>query len=246
MGLLFILSGPSCAGKSPLYRALQKFYPELVAPLRKVVLYTDRAPRPAEVEGVDYFFRPRAEIERLAARPGFVVMDVRGDRQAVDLEALKGQLAQGGAFYEGNPFISERLIEGLSALGAPVSSVFLSPLSREEILYLRAPERRVSLESFVTEVMRRKLLRRVSRQKGALSLADLQNIEARASSALGEMRHAHRFDWVVPNHDGEDSENWDQFYYPLGDARRALLAVADLLGGRVPSGGEKWGPELLG
>jgi hypothetical protein len=32
-----------------------------------------------------------------------------------------------------------------------------------------------------------------------------------------------------PNHDGEASENWDAFYYPLGDAREALLAFAALL-----------------
>ena len=32
-----------------------------------------------------------------------------------------------------------------------------------------------------------------------------------------------------PNHDGEASENWDAFCYPLGDAREALLAFAALL-----------------
>ena len=33
------------------------------------------------------------------------------------------------------------------------------------------------------------------------------------------------------NHDGEDSDNWEAFYYPLGNAHRAPLAFADLLEG---------------
>jgi guanylate kinase len=37
------------------------------------------------------------------------------------------------------------------------------------------------------------------------------------------------FEWVIPCHDGEDSENWDAFYYPLADARKALRALAELL-----------------
>jgi guanylate kinase len=93
--------------------------------------------------------------------------------------------------------------------------------------------------------MRRKLLRRTRRQKGELSLRDLENIERRAGSAFRELQEAARFEWVIPNHDGEDSDNWEAFYYPLGDARRALWAFVDLLEGRVPSCAEKWEAGLL-
>jgi guanylate kinase len=62
-------------------------------------------------------------------------------------------------------------------------SIFLSPLSKDEIVYLTASERHVRLSEFVTDVMRRKLLRRTRRQKGELSLKDLENIETRASRA---------------------------------------------------------------
>jgi len=93
--------------------------------------------------------------------------------------------------------------------------------------------------------MRRKLLRRTRRQKGELSLKDLENIERRAASTFRELQEAVHFDWVLPNHDGEGSENWDAFYYPLGDARRALLAFVDLLEGRIPACAEKWAAGLL-
>jgi len=93
--------------------------------------------------------------------------------------------------------------------------------------------------------MRRKLLRRTRRQKSELSLKDLENIETRAGSAYRELKMACHFDAVLPNHDGEDSENWDAFYYPLGDARQSLLAFVALLRGDSSEWVEKWEPDLL-
>jgi len=103
----------------------------------------------------------------------------------------------------------------------------------------------VSLPDLIADVMRRKLLRRTRRQKGELSLRDLENIETRASSAYCELQEAHYFQYVIPNHDGEDSENWDAFYYPLGNARVALLAFVSLLAGKTSSGVEHWEEDLI-
>jgi len=99
----------------------------------------------------------------------------------------------------------------------------------------------------VTDIMRRKLFRRTRRQKGELSAKDLENIERRAGSAYSELQEAWHwhFDYVIPNHDGEDSDNWDAFYYPLGDARNSLNAFVALLEGKGPAGVEKWDAELL-
>src|ERR687891_493163 len=94
-GRLVILSGPSCVGKSPLTKALARFYPELRNRLQPLVLYNSREPRPGEVDGVDYHFRSREEIEILKAKNHFVVMDVRGDLQALDLQELSESLAKG-------------------------------------------------------------------------------------------------------------------------------------------------------
>ena len=155
-------------------------------------------------------------------------------------------LGRGDAFFEGNPFVGRLLQTHPLLADVKRLSMFLSPVSKEEIEYLNAPSRHVSLPELIADVMRRKLLRRTRRQKGELSLADLENIETRARSAYGELAEAWHFQHVIPNHDGEDSENWDAFYYPIGDARKALDAVAALLEGvESPPHVERWREDLL-
>ncbi|HVP50294.1 MAG TPA: hypothetical protein VMT56_03630 [Candidatus Bathyarchaeia archaeon] len=242
---LIILSGPSCMGKSLLYASLGKFYPELHNQLRKLVLVNSRGPRPGEIDGVDYHFRTRAQVEALRTDDRYVVMAARTDLQALDSEQLESLLRRGDVFFEGNPNVAQALQTHPRLADVRRLSIFLSPLSREEITYLKMPERNISLEELVTEIMRRKLLRRTRRQKGGLSAADLDNVEIRASSAYRELQAAWQFQYVIPNHDGEDSENWEAFYYPIGDARKTLQAFVGLLQDRVESGVEKWDKDLL-
>lgn len=244
-GRLVIFSGPSCVGKSPLAKSLARLYPVLHKSLKPLILYNSRAARPGETDGVDYYFRPRHEIENLREKDGYIVMDVRGDLQALDLRELRQSLARGNVFFEGNPFFGRVLQTHPSLADLKRLSIFMSPLSRKEILFLKEATPGVSLPDLVTDVMRRKLLRRTRRQKGEISLKDLENIERRASSAYNELKEAQHFQYVIPNHDGEDSENWDAFYYPLGDARVALDAFVSLLGNLVPLTVETWEEELI-
>ncbi len=244
-GRLVILAGPSCVGKSPLSKALKKFYPELSGPLHPLVLYNSRSPRPGEMEGEDYYFRSREEIRQLEGNEGFVVLDVRGDLQALDIQTLHEQLKNGDVFFEGNPFVGRILQTHPKLRHISGLSIFMSPLSREEILFLKSPERQVNLPDLITDIMRRKLLRRTHKQKGSLGSKDLENIEKRASSAYEELKDAHHYDFVLPNHDGEDSENWDAFYYPVGDARKSLLAFSSRLRDESSPYVEKWEKDLL-
>jgi guanylate kinase len=242
---LVILTGPSCVGKSPLIRALERCRPDLAERLQPIVLFNSRDPRPGERDGVAYHFRSRGDIEALTTeRDRYVVMDVRGDLQALDLDEVHTLLGRGDALYEGNPFVARALLTHAGARGIQGLTMFLAPLDRSEIeAVLR--QRGVSLPDLVADVMRRKLLRRTSRQKGILSLRDLENIERRSGSAYGELKLAHLFDHVIPNHDGEDSEHWDAFAFPLGDAGRAVLAMTMLLDGHTPPIAERWEETLL-
>jgi len=244
-GRLVILSGPSCVGKTPISKALARFYPELSARLHNLLLYNSRSPRPGEVDGVDYHFRTRTQIESLRSDGRYALIEVRSDLQALDVEELAALLERGDVLYEGSTYVGCELLRHPRLEGVGRLSVFVSPLSREEILYLKAPERKVSLPELVTDMMRRKLMRRTRRLKQELTLKELEDIERRAASAYREMLEAWRFQHVIANHDGEDSDNWEAFYYLIGDARNTVETFAALLNGDTPSSAEKWEQELL-
>lgn len=244
LGRLVVLSGPSCIGKSPLAKAIAQFHPDLYAKLQPLVLYNSRSPRPGEKDGEDYYFRRREEIEGLREKENFIVMEVRGDLQAFDLNELHGSLKKGDVFFEGNPFIGTTLLTHPKLNGVKRLSVFVSPLSQQELDFLKE-QSGIHLESLVTDVMRRKLLRRMQRQKGLLSQKDLEEVERRAKSAFRELSLAHQFEHVIANHDGEDSENWNAFYFPLGDAGRTFNIFVQLLQGRKPDGTETWKKDFI-
>jgi guanylate kinase len=204
-----------------------------------------RAPRPGELDGVDFHFRTRAQVETLRSDHRYAVLEARSDLQALHVPDLESLLQRSDVFFEGNPSVARALQTHPRLASVNRLSIFLSPLSKEEISYLKAPERNVSLQELLTDIMRRKLLRRTRRQKGELSAADLENIEIRASSAYRELQAAWQFQYVIPNHDGEDSDHWEAFYYLIGDARKTLDAFAALLKGSVPPAVEKWEEDLL-
>jgi len=67
-GLLFVVSGPSGAGKDTLVDALRERMPRI----RYSVSATTRAPRPGEIEGEHYFFVARPVFEERRAAGGFL------------------------------------------------------------------------------------------------------------------------------------------------------------------------------
>ncbi len=243
---LVVVSGPSCVGKSPLSKALRMFYPDIVAKLEPLVLMNSRAPRPGERDGVDYHFRARGFIQSLQSQSGFLVIESRSDLQAVNLTDVERILDRGKSpFFEGNPYVGKALISARELDAVEKMTVFVSPLAKEEIASLSAPQKQVDMENLITDVMRRKLLRRTQKHNGILSQVDLQEVEVRARSAYREMQDAWRFQHVLPNHDGEDSEHWDAFYYPIGDARQLLLSFVALLRKEPAPLAEKWDQKTL-
>ena len=67
LGIVFILSAPSGAGKTTLYNGLRRIYPEIALS----VSCTTRAKRLGEVNGRDYRFIGEPEFERLRQRGEF-------------------------------------------------------------------------------------------------------------------------------------------------------------------------------
>ncbi len=238
---LIILAGPSCVGKSPLARALERVHPDLARELQPLVLYNDRAARPGERDGVDYHFRTREEIAALKGKPDVVVMQVRADLQALDLQELEQQLTKGDVLFESNPFIGRLLLDHPALDAMPRLSVFIAPVSAGEVQAM--VKQGIDPQTHVTNLMRDKLLGRTRKQKGELSTADVEDIDIRAASAWRELRFAHEFQHVIPNHDGEDSDHWDA-EPPHGDAGKSLDTFTALLRGK-PAETEHWTVDTL-
>lgn len=92
-GTLLILVGPAGAGKTTLAHLLQQR-----APGRRAfsVSHTTRAPRPNELDGVDYYFVDRSHFEALRDRGGFAEWaEVHGNLYGTSRAEI-ARLHQGG------------------------------------------------------------------------------------------------------------------------------------------------------
>lgn len=67
-GLLFVISGPSGVGKGTICKKLL----ERRKDLKLSVSVTTRAPRPGEIEGVNYFFRSEEQFQDMIERDEFL------------------------------------------------------------------------------------------------------------------------------------------------------------------------------
>lgn len=246
MGRFIMLAGPSCVGKGPLVRSLVKLHPNIAENIQKVILYNDRDARPGEVNGIDYHFVKN--IQGLSDGE-YIKMEIRpGNWQALKIADIDRAMQSGkigflevfhklGADAAKHHALRDRFVKG------EVCTVFLSPLSEGDISLLKS--KGIDVKAVVTDVMRRKLLRRTTKQKAVLSLKDLDDVERRCSTAFEEMQSAHDYTWIIANHDGEDSDNWDQFPLPVGDARKSVKAFAEICEGGRPSEYEQWSSGIL-
>jgi guanylate kinase len=240
---LLVLAGPSCAGKSPLVKALRSHYPDLAASFRSPVLYHSRKPRPGEEDGKDYHFRTRDEIKTLKDDDRFAVFKTRGELQALNRREFASLLSAGDVLYEGSVSIAQTLRKEATAReGVRVVDVFLSPLSLAEVQALGAHP---SFGDQLVEMSRRRLLRRANGKAAQLGLPDLEDVEARAATVLDELAQAPAFGNVIPCGDGEDSDHWKLFPRPVGDAGRALAALAAILAGTPDGTVERWPLDTL-
>jgi guanylate kinase len=90
--LLIVLSAPSGGGKTTLVKQMLAARPDMT----RVVTCTTRAPRPGEVEGVDYYFLDGAAFERHAQAGDFLEhANVYGNRYGTLKAEVLGKLRQG-------------------------------------------------------------------------------------------------------------------------------------------------------
>jgi len=241
---LIILSGPSCVGKTPLKEVFKNFYQDIYTQLRPIILYTSRPIRPGEIEGVNYFFRSIKEFKKLNRDSNFIVFKVHNDYQAIDKTIIDEMIQEHDMFFEGNTTVGRLFQTHPDLADIKKLTIFLSPLSGQELIELRLRGKKYMRET-VQKIMRQKLLRRLKQFGSDLDSNSIEDLQRRASDAYVELKEAHHFDYIIPNHDGEDSENWNQSLLPSGDAGRALDAFAAILSNKSHPNIENWEENLV-
>ncbi|HWQ30397.1 MAG TPA: guanylate kinase [Negativicutes bacterium] len=167
-GLLIVISGPSGAGKGTICRELLRNYSD---DLELSVSATTRKPRAGEVEGVNYFFREKAEFVQMVENGEFI------------------EYAKVHDNYYGTPkkYVMDKLEEGKNVIleidvqgGAKVKHVFEEAVS----IFIMPP----SLEE-----LRKRIEGRGTETE--------QDICKRMKNAYGEIGHVYEYDYVVVNDD---------------------------------------------
>ncbi|KFE35344.1 guanylate kinase [Thioclava atlantica] len=173
-GLLIILSSPSGAGKSTLARRLMDWDPTL----RFSVSATTRAPRPGETDGVEYFFKSRAEFQDMVMAGEMLEhAEVFGNLYGTPKGPVEAAMAQGRDTLFDVDWQGGQQIRN-SALGKDVISIFILPPS-------------------ITELE--------SRLRGRAQDSD-EVIRGRMEKSLSEISHWSEYDYVLVNDDLDRAE----------------------------------------
>ncbi|MBE6470141.1 MAG: guanylate kinase [Coriobacteriaceae bacterium] len=126
-GNLFVISGPSGAGKGTLVKRLLERIPDAWVS----VSATTRAPRPGEIDGVHYFFLNETRFDELIASHGFLEWaDVHGKRYGTLKRTVLEQI------HAGKQVILEIDVQGafqVRKLVPEAALVFIEPPSLEEL-----------------------------------------------------------------------------------------------------------------
>jgi guanylate kinase len=133
--LLLLISAPSGAGKTTLGDGLLRQNPTL----RRVITCTTRAPRPGEVDGVDYHFLSREDFAaRIEAGEFLEHATVYGRSYGTLSQSVRNLLAQGMDALLTIDVQGAESVRRLAALdetlGAALVTLFLCPASRPELV----------------------------------------------------------------------------------------------------------------
>jgi guanylate kinase len=164
-GTLYIVSAPSGAGKTSLVKALI----EQIDTLRVSISHTTRAPRPGEMDGVNYHFTERDDFMARVGQGDFLEhAEVFGNLYGTSQSTVEATLAQG---YDLILEIDWQGAEQVRRAMPQARSIFILPPTRKDLR-----ERLNNRGQDAEEV-----------------------IERRMAQAVQEMSHCIEYDFIVIN-----------------------------------------------
>ena len=133
-GTLFIVSGPSGAGKTTLISNVREHLADIGLKLHFSVSHTTRSPREGEKEGREYYFIKRREFEQMAERGEFIeYAHVHGNLYGTSKKEVLTQLDRGRDVILDIDVQGARQIAGIPELKKRSVMVFVFPPSFQEM-----------------------------------------------------------------------------------------------------------------
>ena len=237
---LILLSGPSCVGKGPLTAAVKKFRPNIKFTKLAVIKSKqsrNHIPRPDE-QGVwdnPNCWQTEEQIKALKDNDRYIVGNCYDFSQAVDLDMIVNSSEQ-TILMEMYYALVPQLLGSQRLKNIKIETVFLSPISKQEIEFFNSCG--IDINSAIKSLMAAKQYQRAVFHKRNIDRDFLQDIKTRIDDAVCEIESAKNFKYVIVNHDGEGSPNWNRLADgtftapPVGDAKLAIESLADILIGK--------------
>lgn len=152
--------------------------------------------------------------------------ECRGKKQEIDLDELDKAIENHQtiiieAYYETFNFLKDRYDTSVD-----LASTFVSPLDAEEIRELT--EQGKKLEEYLSDLMLDSLARRAEREGKAFTQKLAKELEQRAEDSVNEIKFAHNYKQVIPNHCYESDSRW-KFPILIGEPRKVVSSLKDIV-----------------
>ncbi|MFH1827778.1 MAG: hypothetical protein ABH824_00815 [Nanoarchaeota archaeon] len=211
---LVVVSGPSGVGKDPIIKWVKKLY---VPALCQVKVRKTKTERHKGDESDIGFGGNDGE---------YYQFDCRGTEQRIYLDELDKAIEEHDTvlletYYKAFDFLKSRYGNSVD-----FASTFVSPLNAEEIKELIEQGKR--LEDHLPELMLDSIVRRAERDGKAFTHSLVKELEQRAEDSVNEMRFAHNYRYVIPNHCYESDSRW-RFAILIGEPRKVVDSLHKII-----------------
>jgi guanylate kinase len=211
---LVIVSGPSGAGKGPIIEWTKKLY---LPDLCQVKVRKTKTERHSGNED-DIGFEDNVGK--------YHQFDCRGVEQRIYLDELDSALEKHDivlleSYYKTHDFLKGRYDSSIDFV-----SVFVSPLDIKEIKEL--DEQGKNISKYLPELMLDSLVRRAEREGKIFTRSLNKELEQRAEDSINEIKAAHNYNLVIPNHCYESDSRW-KFPILIGEPGKVVASLKDII-----------------
>ncbi|MGV8172479.1 MAG: hypothetical protein ACP5OA_07350 [Candidatus Woesearchaeota archaeon] len=210
---LVVISGPSGVGKGPIVDWTKRSY---LPNLFQVKVRKTKTERHIGTED-DLGFDNISNYHRFYCR---------GSEQRISLDELDSALKKNGVVLLETYYTTLDFLKDKYSASADFTSVFVSPLNLEEIKEMSRQGRR--LEDYLPDMMLDSLIRRAECDRKKFTRTLIRELEQRAKDSVNEMKSAHRYSLVIPNHCHEYDSRW-RMPVLSGEPERVVNSLKDIV-----------------